>query len=530
MPVAMTLTNRRGRARTSGVLVHPTSLPGPYGSGDLGKSAREFVDAMHEARQGVWQMLPVGPPGFGDSPYAAHSSFAGSPMLIDLDALDVPVDRDGAAKLSVAEVDFASTRAFRERHLRSGFARFSEHASPDARRTFERFSESEAAWLEDWALYAALKHAHQGTAWTSWEAALRDRDAAALEHARRVHESDLTYAKWVQYEFHKQWQSLRAYAHERGIRLIGDLPIFVAHDSADVWAARTLFDLDDHGLPRTVTGVPPDYFSATGQRWGNPPYLWPRHRKTDYAYWILRVKKATERFDWIRLDHFIGFVRAWCIPAEDATAERGRFVRGPGDGLFQSLEDSLGDLPFFAEDLGVVTPAVERLRRGWGFPGMRILQFAFGADPAAHTFLPHAFSRNTVVYTGTHDNDTTVGWYEDDGAVGTRSPDEIASERARLRAYVARETGAFEPAWELVRLAFSSVANTAIVPIQDLLSLGSSSRTNTPGVASGNWRFRVERGAISKDLLARLRAVSETYGRMPSEASSKPETKRGLPT
>ncbi len=500
-------------------MLHVTSLPGPHGSGDLGAAAYAFVDDLAASGQRWWQMLPVGPPGYGESPYSAQSAFAGNPDLVDLAPLGVPID---AHTFPVHEVDFAATQPFRARHLRRAFEARGEDGE-DAR-DLRAFCTREADWLDDFALYAALKRAHGDVEWTRWPAPLAHRDPKALERARTEHREAIALAKFTQWQFDRQWGRLRAHAEKRGVGLIGDVPIFVAHDSADVWQHRELFDLDDAGLPRSVAGVPPDYFSADGQRWGNPLYRWGALAKRGYDWWVRRMRAALRRFDVVRLDHFIGFVRYWKIPARDETARNGRWMKGPGRPLFDAIRAGVGgDLPLIAEDLGAVTPAVTRLRRELGLPGMRILQFAFGTDPQAAAFVPHAHARNSVVYTGTHDNDTIVGWFEDEGGApgSPRTREAAAAERAAALAYLGRSEGprgSLPPDihWEMVRLAQSSVARTAIVPMQDLLGLGSDARMNSPGrhdAGAGNWRFRVPPGFYSPALRDRLLAFTRTYGR-----------------
>jgi 4-alpha-glucanotransferase len=502
-------------------LLHATSLPGPHGSGDLGEEARAFARFLARAGQRWWQMLPVGPPGFGDSPYSALSAFAGSPLLVDLDALGVPIDPPPFAD-DGGGVDWARAIAFRERHLRRAFEAFSAGAPASERRAFEAFSDREARWLDDFALFAALKRAHGGVEWTRWERGVRLRKKDALARARKDHAAEIDYARFVQFRFDAQWRALRASCAELGVGLIGDLPIFVAHDSADVWQHRELFHLDAEGMPTVIAGVPPDYFSATGQRWGNPQYDWARHRETGFAWWLDRFRSALERFDAIRIDHFIGFVRSWHIPADEPTAMNGTWVPAPGRELFAKLREAVGarDLPLVAEDLGLVTREVTKLRTDLRLPGIRLVQFAFGTDPQAPKFYPHAHVRRAVVYTGTHDNDTIVGWFFDPGggADSTRTPDEAEAERHHALAYLGREgedLARLEIHWEMIRLTMSSVARTAILPVQDVLGLGSEARMNRPGKPAGNWRWRLAPGALDGHVERKLREVTRTYGRAP---------------
>lgn len=520
--------------RSSGVLLHITSLPGPHGSGDLGVPARRFADFLARAGQRWWQMLPVGPNGYGDSPYSALSAFAGNPLFIDLDALGIDVEHDAAlAARTHDHVDYEATTHFRERHLRRALER--SKSDPEVWSRFEAFCDREATWLDDFALFDALKRAHGGRAWTEWEPGARSRDPDALARARRDLAADIELARHAQFLFEEQWTSFRAYCTDRGVGLIGDLPIFVATDSADVWAHPELFDLASDGRPRHIAGVPPDYFSKTGQRWGNPLYKWKAIAKTNYAWWVRRFEMALRRFDIVRLDHFIGFVRYWRIPASEPTAMNGAWVKGPGRGLFDALAKALGlpegaPLPLIAEDLGAVTPKVTRLRHELGVPGIRLVQFAFGSDPQAPLFLPHNHEKSSVVYTGTHDNDTSVGWFTDPGGTETssRTREEAEHERHSVIAYMGRNHG--EPvdvAWEMIRLAMASVARTCIVPMQDVLGLGSEARMNRPGTAEGNWRWRMAPSAldpaIAGPIEARLLALTQTYGRIPEVGHDPPK-------
>jgi 4-alpha-glucanotransferase len=492
--------------RTSGVLLHPTSLPGSPEGGDVGPEARRFVDFLVAAGQRWWQMLPVGPTGYGNSPYSAQSTFAGNPMLVSPDRLVdeellAPADRDRP----------------REEQLRAAFAAFRQR---DRDAGFEAFCADAAPWLEDFALYRAIKRAHGERQWTLWEPELRDRTPDALARARAEFADEMAYVRFQQWRFASDWRALRAYAHEHGVALIGDLPIFVAHDSADVWQHRELFHLDDAGQPTVVAGVPPDYFSADGQRWGNPLYRWPVLRRRGYDWWIARMRAALALFDAVRLDHFIGFVRYWEIPASEPTAVKGRWVRGPGIRLFRALGQALGGraaatartLPFIAEDLGVVTLAVRALRDRLGLPGIKLLQFAFGTDPNAPDFLPHNYPRRAVVYTGTHDNDTTVGWFHDPGS-GTRSPEQTEKERRVALHYLGSDDHPEAIHWKMIRAIMMSVANVAVTPAQDLLGLGSEARMNRPGVETGNWGWRLPAGGLGPEVAARLRDLTESYGR-----------------
>lgn len=461
-------------------------------------------------------MLPVNPPGEGSSPYSARSAFAGSPLLIGLDVLasegllsaddlaekpDFPADR----------VDFEPTADFRERMLRKAFVAFQERGPSEERQRFERFCEESRSWLDAYALYSALRH-REGTPWFQWDPGLRDREPRAMERARRELRDELGFLQFQQYLFDKQWRELRVICAGLGIGLIGDIPIFVAHDSADVWQHRDIFRLDEEGMPTVVAGVPPDYFSKTGQRWGNPLYRWARMKKGGYAWWIQRLGITLSRFDAVRLDHFIGFQRYYEIPASSPTAETGRWMKGPSSDFFRAVRDAFGSLPLIAEDLGAVSPKVRALRDRFNLPGTRVLQFAFGTDVQAPDFQPHNFVRRAVVYTGTHDNDTTVGWFNDPGGEGSpRSPEQAQAERDACLRYLGTEGS--EVHWDLIRLALMSVADLAVFPLQDLLGLGSEARMNRPGTGSGNWNWRFKDGALKDAIAERLLTLARTYGR-----------------
>ncbi len=472
--------------RACGLLLHPTSLP----TGELGAAAHRFVDFLGAAGQRFWQMLPVGPTGYGDSPYSALSAFAGNPALVSRDRLvEEGLLPDEAAK------------APRQAWLRVAHERFRLRGR---RAELTSFCESEHDWLEDYALYQAIKRAHGEVQWTRWPALLRDRNPHAIASARKELADEIEQVRFEQYRFHLDWQELRRTCAAARVRLIGDVPIFVAHDSADVWTHRELFRLHDDGEPEVVAGVPPDYFSTTGQRWGNPLYRWRRMRRDGYAWWVARFRAALTRFDAVRLDHFIGFARYWEIPADEPTAVRGRWMKGPGAHFFGVVRNALGELPFIAEDLGAVTPAVTRLRRRFHFPGTRILQFAFGTDPQATLFKPHNYEHAVVAYTGTHDNDTTVGWFRNSSTNSER--------RAALHYLASQE----EIHWAMIRAVYQSVAELVVVPVQDILGLGSEARMNRPGVPLGNWTWRMAEGALTPDLADRLRALSATYERLPT--------------
>jgi 4-alpha-glucanotransferase len=504
--------------RSSGVLLHPTSLPGRFGIGDLGAGALEFVEALAAAGQRVWQVLPLGPTGYGDSPYQCFSAFAGNPLLIGLDDLV----RDGLLTISEAtgpdgfapgDVDFARVIAHRQTLWPLVLERFDTTAPADIRARFERFCAANAPWLEDFALFMAVKAAHDGEEWTAWEPSVAHRDpsAVALWTARSARE--IRMHKLTQFFFMEQWQRVHAACRARSVAILGDLPIFVAHDSADVWVGRELFRLDADGRPTVVAGVPPDYFSATGQLWGNPHYCWEKLEQTGYEWWIARVRALLTIVDRVRIDHFRGFEAAWEIPADAQTAVQGQWVKGPGARLFEALRSALEmeQLPFVAENLGVITSEVEALRERFGLPGMAILQFAFGTDPQAPDFRPHNYPRNRVVYTGTHDNDTTVGWWTGEVGHSTRSASDIEREREHVRRYLGVDGREIQ--WDFIRAVLASVADTAIVPAQDLLGLGSEARTNRPGTMGGNWRWRLHPGQLSPAVFRRLGELSQSYDR-----------------
>ena len=507
----------RLRDRTSGVLLHPTSLPGPHGNGDLGEEARRFADFLAMAGQRWWQMLPVAPPGYGNSPYSAQSAFAGSPMLLSLDALAAEgllLPEELLVDFARERVDFAQASELRARLLGVAFARFREKTQKTAktRAPFRVFCEKNRAWLDDFALFRAIKRASGDVQWTLWESDLKLRKPAALERARLALKDAIDLERFTQFAFARQFDALRTYCADRSIGLIGDIPIFVAHDSADVWQHQDMFRLDAGGEPTVISGVPPDYFSTTGQRWGNPLYRWARLRKSGYAWWVARFRAMLERFDAVRIDHFIGFQRYWEIPASETTAVNGRWMKGPGAHFFETVEKELGRLPLIAEDLGAVTPAVTALRDRFRLPGIKVLQFAFGTDPSASNFLPHNYPKRAVVYTGTHDNDTTLGWFnEKGGEASTRSAEQAEKERAAVLSYLASDGR--EVNWDMIRATLASVARVAIVPLQDVLGLGSEARMNRPGVASDNWTWRFSEWDLTHAVAERLFRLTETYGR-----------------
>ncbi len=493
--------------RLAGVLLHPTALPGPHGIGDFGPAAKHFIDWLVSAAQTIWQVLPLTPVGPGNSPYASVSAFAGSPLLVALEPLIergwlAPIDPHELKDFSADRVDFERVAPWRMATLRRAHAGFESRASAAERDTYSAFCVQHATWLDDYALFMALDEhyrAHQVWHWPQWDAALARRDAQALAAARAQHANALRFWKFVQWCCFTQWHDVKAYANARDIRIVGDLPIFVAHHSADCWAHASLFQLDAGLQPRVVAGVPPDFFSATGQRWGNPLYDWPAMRSDGFAWWIARVKHELMRADILRVDHFRGFAGYWEIPADCPTAVEGRWVGAPGRELLAALRTALGDLPIIAEDLGVITPDVEALRDDFDLPGMKVLQFAFGGD-ADHAFLPHNYAANCCVYTGTHDNDTVLGWWHG------------ASARERRFAQLYLDAHGGEVHWAMIRAAWASVARLAVCQLQDALGLDSAHRMNTPGhLDCWTWRFRWDQ--FGDDPARRLAELSAAYGR-----------------
>jgi 4-alpha-glucanotransferase len=491
--------------RSSGILLHPTSLPSRGGIGDLGASAYTFVDFLAAAGQRLWQVMPLGPTGYGDSPYQGFSAFAGNPLLISLEGLHAEglltsADLAEAPTFPNAAVDYGAVIPFKLSMLRRSFERFSATATPGQRQAFANFRAHTHSWLNDYTLFAALKQANSGGAWSTWEEAIRRREPDAVAHWTRELYEQLQFQAYMQFQFFSQWERLKRYANQRGVRIIGDIPIFVAYDSADVWTNRAVFALDEDGRPTAVAGVPPDYFSATGQLWGNPLYRWDVLAQQGYRWWIERFRAALSLVDIVRIDHFRGFAAYWEVPASEKTAVNGRWVSGPGLALFEAVGAALGQLPIIAEDLGLITPDVEALRDELGFPGMKVLQFAFG-DGATDPYLPHNYRRHCVVYTGTHDNDTTAGWW------ASATP----HERSHVQLYLGRDGS--DISWDFIRLALASAAEIAIVPLQDVLELGSAARMNMPGQAGGNWSWRYTPEMLGPQVTERLRTLTALYGR-----------------
>ncbi len=497
-------------ARSFGIVLHPTSLPDGWGIGNLGDEACAFLDWLAAARARWWQVLPVGPTGYGDSPYQSFSVFAGNPYLLDPDEFSTRgwLREEPVPSVPSDRVDFGWVYKTRWPLLRRAYRGFLRRASRSEKRDLARFTRAEGGWLPDYALFMALKARFGGAPWTTWPSELARRVPRSVSAARRALAEDVGFHIWTQWCFFGAWERVRAHAGEHGIGIIGDMPIFVSHDSADVWAHRGLFHLDDHGNPTVVAGVPPDYFSATGQRWGNPLYRWDVHAEEGFAWWIARVRHALRTCDLVRLDHFRGLQAYWEIPASEPTAIHGRWVTAPGEDLLWAIRRELGDVPIVAEDLGVITPEVEALRDGFGLPGMRVLQFAFqGGEANPHLPENYPDHGRVLVYTGTHDNDTTRGWFR------TASQ----AERERVWSYLARHglrAGEEDVPWSFIRLAFSSRAALAIVPLQDVLGADSSARMNTPGKPDGNWAWRYRREDLDLDRASSLLQAAEETGRV----------------
>jgi 4-alpha-glucanotransferase len=495
--------------RSSGILLHPTSFPSRFGIGDLGLEAYHFIDFLQQTYQQYWQVLPLGPTGYGNSPYMSYSAMAGNPLLISPEKLlDEGLLTEGdfanLPAFPVEKVDFEQVAPIKIGLLKKACENFRANANPTQQQDFARFCDSKAYWLDNYALFMALKDANNGASWHKWEPELVKRDPQALDQVQRRLNGEIFYYKFIQFQFFRQWSELKSYANQRGIDIIGDIPIYVAHDSADVWAHPDIFALDEEtGEAAQMAGVPPDYFSETGQLWGNPVYDWEALQKQDFKWWVQRFEAMLDYVDIIRIDHFRGFEAFWSVPQGEETAMNGKWIKAPGDAFFEVIRQKLGKLPVLAEDLGVITPEVEELRDKFEFPGMKILQFAFGSDPG-NPFLPFNYPRNAVVYTGTHDNDTTVGWYS------TASD----NEKQDLLLYLGciSNDGVH---WDLIRLALSSVANQALIPLQDILGLGNQARMNFPSHAEGNWEWRYQAGDLTQELGDRLRNLTKLNGRAP---------------
>lgn len=507
MRLKMTTADDPVNYRYSGVLAHPTSFPSPYGIGDFGKGAYEFIDFLAEAGQHLWQILPMVPiTSYGNSPYQGYSVFAGEPLLISPEYLQkegllTSQDLQNVPDFDPCRTDYNRVREYKDPLYRKAYEDFSHSDRTDLKKACEDFCENNRDWLPDYCLYMALKEEQDGLPWTEWPDTLRNLNQAnRLFWEKELHDS-ISYQAFLQFIFYTQWHALKKYANDKGIAVIGDIPIFVSPDGADVWANRKLFQVDTKGYPSAVAGVPPDYFSATGQKWGNPLYDWKEHKKEGYRWWIDRVRHQLDQVDYVRIDHFRGFEAYWEVPADAETAIQGEWKKGPGADLFLAIQKELGDdLPIFAEDLGIITPEVEALRDQFGFPGMRVLQFAF--EGGESTFLPHQFNtRNCICYTGTHDNDTTVGWYQHTSDYA----------RDKVRRYM--NTDASSISWDFIRICLGSIARYAIFPVQDLLKLGSEARMNTPGTADHNWEWRFRQGELNSGMAQGLRQMTELFGR-----------------
>lgn len=503
--------------RRAGVLLHPTSLPGANGIGEFGDEAHRFVDWLAEGEQTIWQVMPLGPTGYGDSPYQCFSAFAANPLLLSLDRLRdegllTPSDLEPLHQLPREFVDYGAVIPKKNELLYLAFQAFSRDANIEQRAEFDQFKQRFQGWLDDYALFMALKAFHDGQPWNNWPAELRDRDPEALKRITTELHDRIEFQRWLQFKTFTQWWKVREHANSKGIKILGDLPIFVAYDSVDAWANRDLFHFDEKGNPTVIAGVPPDYFSSTGQRWGNPLYKWDAHRAQGFSWWEARLRATFELVDIVRIDHFRGFDACWSIPADEETAVNGEWVPAPGHELFRALRDRMGEVNVVAENLGVITKQVEDLRKAFGFPGMRVLQFAWDSGPG-NVFLPHNHTTDSVVYTGTHDNNTTRGWLEQES-----TPDDLSY----MKEYIGHDPGAIEQ--ELIRLAFASPGVSAIVPMQDWLGLGTEGRMNTPGQAAGNWSWRVNHEHLNSGLAEHMGNFARRYGRAPSTWVDENET------
>ena len=493
--------------RSSGILFHPTSLPGKYGIGTLGKEAYAFIDFLKKSRQKLWQIFPLGPTGYGDSPYQSFSSFAGNPYLIDFDLL---IEAHLLSEEDLRDVFFGDNEEYidygaiyNQKYplLRKAYENFKSSDNHEMKENLEHFKRENASWLNDYSLYISLKNHFNGLPWNEWAHDIKNREHGAMEHYRNELADDIEYHNFIQFLFFKQWGDVKRYANENGIKIIGDIPIFVAADSSDAWANPEIFLFDEERKPVKVAGVPPDYFSATGQLWGNPLYNWQKLKETNYSWWVERVRANLSTCDIIRIDHFRGFEAYWAVPYGDDTAINGQWEPGPGIDLFNAIKSQLGKLPIIAEDLGLMTQGVIDLREATGFPGMKILGFAFDSGEE-NDYLPHTYTKNCVVYTGTHDNDTLIGWFQ-------KAKEE---DRQFARDYLNSRSDD-EIHWDAIRGAWSSVASMAISPVQDFLGLGSEARINTPGVAAGNWQWRLRHGVLTDELAERIAKLTRVYSR-----------------
>lgn len=506
--------------RSSGLLLHPTSLPGPYGIGDLGPGAYRFAEFLHGAGQTIWQALPLNPTGYADSPYQCFSAFAGNPLLLSLDRLleegllsrpDLGVVPD----FPVDEVVYGRVIDWKYPILRTAARNFFSTRSPELHAQYDAFCAANASWLDDFALFMAVKEAYGLVMWTLWDRSIAQREPEAIKRWRERCGASIREHKFWQFEFFRQWRALQQYCHERNIRIMGDIPIYVAHDSADVWARPDLFHLKPDGSPALIAGVPPDYFSATGQLWGNPIYRWDLMKANGYQWWIERFRAALGLFDMMRVDHFRGFEAYWEIPGGDKTAQNGRWIKGPGAELFDVVTAALGPLPIIAENLGVITPEVEAIRHRFGYPGMALLQFGYGTDPQGPSFRPHNYVGDLVAYTGGHDNDTMAGWWTSGVADSTRTEDDLRREHEFVAQYFgfSLDDPEVEINWVFIRVLYMSVAATVLVPVQDVIGLDSRARMNVPGRPWGNWKWRLIEGQLTSQHQARLKEFTRVYDR-----------------
>lgn len=493
--------------RMSGILLHPTSLPSKYGIGDFGEEAYFFVDFLAAASQHLWQILPLGPTGFGDSPYQSFSAFAGQPLLIspdklfELDLLDAE-DLENLPSFLTYSVEYAKVIDFKCNLFKKAFENFEARAISSLREEYDEFVENNLYWLEDYALYMSIKDYFKNAPWLNWSESYRFLKNKDKEKWLKNHRHEVYRHFFIQFMFYKQWTELKKYANSKDVLIINDIPIFTALDSADTWTHKNLFELDEKGYPINVAGVPPDYFTSTGQLWGNPIYDWEKMKHDNYAWWVKRVKHQLEIADFLRIDHFRGFEAYWSVPFGETTALNGRWIKGPGYDFFKALESALGNnLPIIAEDLGVITKEVEELRDFFNFPGIKVLQFGFDDPRADNKLLPHHYVKNSVCYTGTHDNDTTLGWFI------TSSPDS----KYKLQTYL--NTDAYNIAWDFIRAALGSVSMFTIIPLQDVLALGNEGRMNFPGTAEGNWKWRFTNDQIDDSIINRLKFHTTLYGR-----------------
>jgi 4-alpha-glucanotransferase len=505
--------------RKSGILLHPTSLPGRFGIGDLGKEAYRFADLLIQTGQRLWQVLPLGPTGYGSSPYQCLSSRAGNHLLISPERLfeegllnhsdlnDLPLFHDDS-------VNYNAVINFKNRILRKSFESFKKGTKKAQQDAFNDFCSRNASWLELYSSYMAIKDAHGLISWNEWDDDIKWRKPEAIKIWNARLSDDILYYHYLQYQFFKQWSELKQYCNIHGIHFIGDIPIFISLDSAEVWVNPEMFQLDEQGKPLVVAGVPPDYFCDNGQLWGNPIYRWDVMEQDGFTWWIERVQATRSLVDIIRIDHFRGFEKYWEIPGKDTTARNGRWVSTPGVKLFKAIGKALGSFPIIAEDLGVITPEVDALRDQFNIPGMRVLQFAFGNDPKADDYKPHNYVRNCVAYTGTHDNNTTVGWFAG-GDIGRTTLEKKESDEERQLALRYIGTDGHEINWDFIRLASMSIADTAIFPMQDILGLGSEARMNLPGTTSGNWIWRFTFDMLTDNMKERLKEMTMLYGRTP---------------